>query len=157
MSVKFARRVASQILGRGESSLRMRPESMDEIKKAITRDDIRKLIKDGAIVAAKPKWELHKPAKTEKRKKGRGKRRGSAKARQGRVWEKKVRSQRLLLRRLKLMGKVDRPMFKKYYLLVKGNAFADKKSLLLHLADDGVKVNDEEIKQINEFARNAYR
>lgn len=157
MSVKFAKRIAAQVLGRGENALRLRPESIDDIKKAITRDDVRKLIKDGAIVALKPKSELHKPLKVEKRRKGPGKRRGSANARRGRVWEKKVRSQRVLLKRLKLMGKVDREMFKRYYLLVKGNAFADKRSLLLHLSDDGIRVSDDELKQINEFARSAYR
>ncbi len=157
MSVKFTKRIASQILGRGENALRLRPESMDEIKKAITRDDVRKLIKDGAVVAVKPRYELHKSTKTEKRKRGRGKRRGSAKARRGRVWEKKVRAQRFVLKRLKTAGKIDNATFKRYYLLVKGNAFADKRSLLLHLSDEGIKVSDEEVKQINELAKGAYR
>lgn len=156
MSVKFAKRVASQILGRGENALKLRPESMDDIKKAITRDDVRKLIKDGVIIALKPKYELHKPAKTERKKRGRGRRRGSANARHGRTWEKKVRSQRLVLRQLRIMGKVDSPTFKRYYLLVKGNAFPDKRSLLLHLSDDGIKVSEEEVKQINDVAKSAY-
>jgi large subunit ribosomal protein L19e len=156
MSVKFSKRVASQILGRGQNALKFRPESMEEIRKAITRDDVRKLIESGAIVAIKPKAELHPKTRREARKRGPGKRRGSANARRGRVWEKKVRSQRLLLKRLKLMGKLDNANFKKYYLLVKGNAFPDKRSLLLHLSDDGIKVSDEEVKQINEYARSTY-
>lgn len=156
MSIKFTKRVASQILGRGENALRMRPESMEEIRKAITRDDVRKLIQSGAVTAIKPKWELHKPAKQEKRKRGRGKRRGSAKARRGRVWEKKVRSQRLLIKRLKYMKKVDNATFKRYYLLIKGNQFPDKRSLLLHLSDEGIKVSEDELKQINEYAKSAY-
>jgi large subunit ribosomal protein L19e len=156
MSVKFAKRIASQILGRGENALRLRPESMDEIKKAITRDDVRKLIESGAIVAVKPKSELHKRAKVERRKRGIGKRKGSAKARRGRVWEKKVRSQRFLLKRLKLMKKIDNPTFKRYYLLIKGNAFPDKRSLLLHLSDEGIKISEDEVKQINEQAKKTY-
>ncbi len=157
MSVKFSRRAASQILGRGENALKLRPESMEEIRKAITRDDVRKLIESGAIVAIKPKSELHKKAKSEHRKRGPGKRRGSLNARRGRVWEKKVRSQRLLLKRLKLMKKLDNQTFKRYYLLAKGNAFPDKRSLLLHLSDEGIKVSEEELKQINEYARSTYR
>jgi large subunit ribosomal protein L19e len=142
MSVKFTKRIASQLLGRGETSLWIKPDSIEEAKKAITRDDVRKLIKDGVIVAEKPKAELHKKRHVERRKRGAGKRKGSAGARRGRTWEKKIRSQRMLLKRLKLMGKVDNTRFKRYYLLVKGNAFADKRSLLLHLSDDGIKVNE---------------
>jgi large subunit ribosomal protein L19e len=153
MSIKFAKRVASEILERGENSLRMRPESIEDIKKAITRDDVRKLIKEGAIVAIKPKHELHKKHAEERRKRGAGKRKGRYNARRGRVWEKKVRSQRLLLQRLKTMGKIDNNFFKRYYLLIKGNAFPDKRSLLLHLSDDGIKISDDEIKQINDYAK----
>ena len=122
MSVKFTKRVASQILGRGENSIRLTPEVMEDIRKAITRDDVRKLLKDGAVTAIKPKSELHPKFKIEVRRHGAGKRKGSSKARRGRTWEKKVRSQRMLLERLKLMGKVDNTTYKRYYLLVKGNA-----------------------------------
>ncbi len=157
MSVKFTKRAAAEILGRGESAIWMKPTFMEEVKKALTRDDVRKLIKDGVIVAVKPKDEIHKKAKIEKRKRGHGKRKGSLKARQGRVWEKKVRSQRFLLKRLKQIGKVDNATFKRYYLLIKGNAFPDKRSLLLHLSDDGIKLTEEETKQMNEYAKTAYK
>lgn len=157
MSVKLAKRIASEELGRGEAAIRIRPESLEDIRKAITRDDIRRLIKEGAITAVKPKSELHKKAKREKRRRGAGKRKGTLNARRGRTWEKKVRSQRVLLRRLKEIGKVDRRVFRKYYLLVKGNAFPDKRSLLLHLSDDGIKVGEEEMKQVNEYIKGRYR
>lgn len=154
MSIKFTKRVASELLNRGENSIRIRPESIEEVKKAITRDDVRKLIKDGVIVAIKPHRELYKKPKKEGRKKrGIGKRKGTAKARRGRTWERQVRSQRLLLGRLKATAKIDNSVFKRYYLLIKGNAFPDKRSLLLHLSDDGIKVSDEELKQINEYVK----
>jgi large subunit ribosomal protein L19e len=157
MSVKFVKRAASEILGRGKNAIRFRPEGMEDIKKAITRDDVRRLIKDGTVIALKPRYELHKKAVIE-RSKGIGKRKGTAKARIGRgVWEKKTRSQRLLLNQLKMMGKFDNTTFKRYYLLVKGNAFPDKKSLLLHLSDDGIKVSDDEVKKINDYAKSMYK
>ena len=157
MSIKFTKKVAAEVLGRGQSALRIKPASLEDIKKAITRDDVRKLVKDGAIFALKPKSELHKKSANEHRKRGPGKRKGSAKARLGRKWEKKVRSQRILLKRLKLMGKVDNTAFKRYYLLVKGNAFPDKRSLLLHLSDEGIKVSDEELKQVNDYVKSTYK
>lgn len=157
MSVKFSKRVASELLNRGENAIRMRPDSMEEIGKAITRDDVRKLIKDGSIVALKPKHELYPRVVEEKRKRGKGKRKGSANARRGRTWEKKIRSQRLVLRRLKEINKIDNVMFKRYYLLIKGNAFPDKRSLLLHLSDDGIKLSEEETKQLNEYSKEMHR
>ncbi len=156
MSIKFAKRVASQILGRGENALKLRPQGLEEVKKAITRDDVRRLIKDGTIVAVKEKSELHKKT-THERSRGTGKRRGTAKARRGRTWEKKTRSQRIVLKQLKMMGKFDNTTFKRYYLLVKGNAFADKRSLLLHLSDDGIKVSEQELNKINEHMKSLYK
>jgi large subunit ribosomal protein L19e len=157
MSVKFTKRVASELLNRGENAIRMRPDAMEEIGKAITRDDVRRLIKDGSVMALKTKHELYPKVHEEKRKRGHGKRKGSANARRGRTWEKKVRSQRLVLRRLKDIKKIDNVMFKRYYLLIKGNAFADKRSLLLHLSDDGIKLSEEELKKLNEYSKAMYR
>jgi large subunit ribosomal protein L19e len=157
MSVKFTKRVAAELMGRGVNAIRMNPNNMEDINKAITRDDVRKLIKDGAVIALKPKHELYPRVVEEKRKRGKGKRKGSANARKGRTWEKKVRSQRLVLRRLKDIKKIDNVVFKRYYLLIKGNAFPDKRSLLLHLSDDGIKMSDEELKQLSEYSKAMYR
>ncbi len=157
MSVKFTKRVAAELMGRGVNAIRMNPNNMEDINKAITRDDVRKLIKDGAVIALKPKHELYPRVVEEKRKRGKGKRKGSANARKGRTWEKKVRSQRLVLRRLKDIKKIDNVVFKRYYLLIKGNAFPDKRSLLLHLSDDGIKMSEEELRQLNEYSKAMYR
>ena len=47
MTIKFARRVAAEITKRGVNSIRIAPTKMEDVKKAMTRDDVRKLIKDG--------------------------------------------------------------------------------------------------------------
>lgn len=154
MSIKLTRRVAAELLGSGERAVRILPSALEEAKKAITRDDVRRLIKDGSVYKAK---RAEHKTKKEKRKKGTGKKKGTAKARQGRQWERRIRAQRRLLQRLKAMGKIDTKTFNKYYLLAKGNIFADKRSLLLHLSDEGVKVSDEELKQIDEYVRGLYR
>lgn len=158
MSVRLTKRVASSILNRGESAIKIREGSIDDAKKAITRDDVRNLIKSGAIYAVKKKREVYKRVKPVKKKRGTGKRKGSNKARLGgSPWKKKARSQRMLLQRLRAMGKIDGAVFRKYYLHVKGNVFPDKRSLLLHLEDDGIKVSEEELKKINEYVRGTYR
>lgn len=163
MGVKFVRRIASEMLKRGESSIRINVNSKEEIEKAMTREDVRKLLKSGSVFALKEKRNISRNSKElkKRRQKGRsrgtGRRRGTGKARQGRLWKKKARSQRFLLVRLKSMGRIDRETFRRYYTLVKGNSFADKASLLLHMSEEGIKVNEAELKEINEQARKRYK
>ena len=162
MSLKFAKRAASGIMGRGINAVRINPNSIADAEKAITKDDVRRLIKSGGIFAIKEKHNLSTRSKilrakrAEGRRRGAGRRKGTHKARLGRVWEKKVRSQRLLLKVLKGNRMIENKVYKEYYGLVKGNAFPDKASLLLHLRDDGIKLSEEQMKQVNEQIRKSY-
>ncbi len=163
MTIKFVRRVAAKLANRGENAMRINPSSMEEVKKAMTREDVRKLLKDGAVFALKEKHNLSLSSKElkERRAKGRsrgpGRRKGTRKARRGSPWIKKVRAQRLLLKKLRSMGKIDKQKFNTYYMLVKGGTYSDKGQLLLHLNEDGVTLNDAERKEIAEHAKNAYK
>ncbi len=162
MTVKFAKRAAGQILGRGISAIRIRPSSFTDVDKAITRDDIRRLIGSGDIYALPAKRNISARSKvlhqkrSEGRMRGPGNRRGTRKARQGRTWEKKVRSQRFFLKQLKAMKKIDTGKFNQLYGLVKGNVYADKQSLIIHLRDEGVELSEEELKQMKEQAKKQY-
>ncbi|MGC8547756.1 MAG: 50S ribosomal protein L19e [Candidatus Micrarchaeia archaeon] len=162
MTIKFVKRVAGELLHRGENAIKIKESARSDAEKALTKDDVRKLIKDGSVYAELPKHNLslHGKLLRQKRAKGRkrgyGKRKGTAKARAGKVWERKVRSQRLLLKRLKEIGKINTKTFDKFYASIKGNAFPDKRSLLLHLSDEGVKVSDEELKQIEDYIKKNY-
>lgn len=51
MSLKIQKRLASDVLKIGEGRVWMDPERFEDIGIAITRDDIRALIHDGAIKA----------------------------------------------------------------------------------------------------------
>lgn len=163
MTIKFTRRIASEIMKRGESSIRINPSGIDDAKKAMTREDVRTLIKNGGVYAIKKKHNVSMNSKLLKirRSKGRGrgpgKRKGTLNARRGNTWIKKVRSQRSLLNRLKLMGKLDNVSFNKYYMLVKGNSFPDKASLILHIREDGINLKDEDIKTIQEYMKSQYK
>ncbi|MEM3781567.1 MAG: 50S ribosomal protein L19e [Candidatus Micrarchaeaceae archaeon] len=162
MTIKFAKRAAAEILGRGESAIRIKTSSLPDASKALTRDDVRNLIKQGSIYAVPKKHNksMHGKLLKIKREKGRrrgpGRRSGTAKARTGMTWERKIRAQRKLLQQLRQINKIDSKTFRHFYLLAKGNSFPDKRSLLLHLSDEGIKVSDDELKQIEERIRKAY-
>ncbi len=163
MSLRFARRAASEMLERGVSAIRFKPSAKSDIEKAITRDDIRKLITDGSIYPLPEKHNISANSKImrkkreEGRRRGLGRRKGTLKARTGSRWEKKVRSQRIMLRKLREMQKLDNKSFHRFYKLIKGNAFADKASLLLHLRDEGIKISDEEVAKISESMKAMYK
>lgn len=164
MTLEFAKRIAAQVLKRGESAIRFKPGSTIEIAKALTREDIKRLIKDGSIVALPAKHNLSQRSKilkqkrSEGRKRGPGRRKGTVKARSGGMtWEKKVRSQRVFLNQLREAQKLDKKAFRKFYLLVKGNAFVSKASMLLHMKEEGIIVTPAEVEKMNENIRNTYK
>lgn len=163
MTVQFTKRIAAELLGRGESAVRINPIALDKASKAMTREDVKRLITDGSVYALKAKHNLSlssrllRARRAKGRSRGQGRRRGTDKARQGRRWEKKVRSQRLLLKQLKLTGKIDKRVFRNYYMLIKGNSFPDKASLLRHLEETGIKVSAEELAKMNETIARMYK
>ena len=69
MSVKLTRRIASRLMGRGESKIRIKKDAMGDAGKAITADDVRAMIKDGRIYAIKEKHNLSLRSKVARLKK----------------------------------------------------------------------------------------
>lgn len=163
MTIEFTKRIAAELLKRGESKVRINAMALEKASKAMTREDVKRLIQDGSVYALKEKHNLSLSSKKLKlrrakgRSRGQGRRKGSDKARQGRTWEKKVRSQRLFLKQLKLTGKIDKAVFRKYYMLIKGNSFPDKASLLRRLEEGGTKVSPEEVTAMNETIGKMYK
>ncbi len=73
MNLKTQRRIAAKILKVGINRVRFDPEMLTEIKEAITKSDIRSLIKKGAIMA----MHYHSQSRFRVRKKLEQKRKGS--------------------------------------------------------------------------------
>ena len=163
MSTKFAKRAAAEILGRGITAIRIKKGSFSDVSGALTKEDIRKFISSGAIYALKEKHNLSlnskklKKLRAEGRRRGTGRRKGTRKTRTGRKWEKKVRSQRVLLKEVKKLGVIDNKNYNEFYRHIKGNAYATKATLLLHMKEAGIKLADEDIKKINETIALRYR
>lgn len=138
--LKMQRRLASKLLKAGENRIVFNNEMLEEVKEAITREDIRVLIKKGAI-KAKPKKGVSR-ARAKKsheqqkkgRKRGQGKRKGSKKARtpKKRAWINKIRPQRAFLQMLKKKGKINNTQFRKLYRLAKAGFFRSRRHLKLY-------------------------
>jgi large subunit ribosomal protein L19e len=155
MSIKLTRRIAAELMGRGVSKVRIKPDRTEDAKKSITREDVRAMITSGGVYALpiKHNQSIYSKELRIKRNKGRargpGRRKGSANARMSLTYQKKIRGQRRVLSSLKQEKVIDNILFKKYYKLIKGGNFQTKAQLLAHLtAVGGVKIEQQKLEQM---------
>jgi len=123
--------MAAEVLGVGEGRVWIDPERLEDVEAAITREDIRRLIHEGAIRKLKEKGVSRARARIlhEKKKKGRrrgaGSRSGSRKARAKlkRAWVEKIRALRRRLRKLKEKRVITTRVYRQLYLKAKSGVF----------------------------------
>jgi len=131
MNLKPQRRMAADILKCGENRVYFDPYLVEDISLAITREDIRNLIKQG-VIQKKYKKGISKQRKNlrhERKKKGRarglGKRKGTKHARtpKKRAWIKRIRPLRRELRKLRDRKLITVANYRKLYKNAKGGMF----------------------------------
>ncbi len=137
MSIATVRRIASKLLGVGESRVRFVPDELESIKTAITRSDVSNLISQKSITVIPVKG---KRTIVRKRKRGRAHKRGRSTRNQKEVWMEKVRAQRKYLRELVSGGSVDRKWKRMLYGKVKSGIFKNKKTLYAYLKENNLVV-----------------
>ena len=145
VDVKFQRRLAAEIFKCGEDRVWMDPNALEEIKEAVTKEDIRFLIKRGLIKKipkrgiSRGRINYLRMQKEKGRRKGPGSRKGKKYARYPRKlrWIKSIRGIRRTLKDLRDSDKIDSPTYRKFYRLAKGGTFKSKNHLLMHMRMEG--------------------
>jgi len=137
MNLASQKQLAAKIMKAGASRVRFDPERLEDVSGALTREDIRGLIKSGAI-KAKPKKgnsrgriRFKKEQREKGRSKGHGRRTGKKKARTPakKIWIGKVRALREELRKMKAEKVIEGGMYRKLYRQIKGNLFQSRRHL----------------------------
>ncbi|MEM0134833.1 MAG: 50S ribosomal protein L19e [Thermoplasmatales archaeon] len=140
------KRMAASILKAGKSRIWMDTKSIDDIAEAVTRDDIRKLIKRNVIQKrtakgnSRARFKIAKAQRNKGRRKGQGSRKGTKNARdpRKRKWVRSIRSMRNALKEMRDSGKITPTDYRVFYKKIKGGALRSKNALLLHMREEGV-------------------
>ena len=129
MTLRMQRRIAAKVLGIGENKVWMNPLRINEIKEAITKQDILDLIKDGAI---KAREITGRKAVVRRKKKGKGSKKGRVK-RSKKDYMMKIRKLRKFLKLLKEKSLLDAPEIKYLRTLSKSGHFKSQRHLKEHI------------------------
>lgn len=141
--MNLQKRIAAKILNCSPKKVKLDTTKLTDIKEAITRADVRNLLKKGTITHETDKGISHGryrealKARRKGRRRGTGSRKGAATARMPRkqAWINTIRAQRAFLKRVKkhITTQVYRTMYRK----TKGGFFRSERHLKLYLEEQG--------------------
>jgi large subunit ribosomal protein L19e len=141
MNLSNQKILAAKAAGVGIERVVLVPERIEEIKDAITKADIRTLIKSGAIKILNTRTPSRGRAKVRHAQKLRGRRRGSSRRKGAsgartptkRAWINKIRLMRSTLKSLREQDKLSLQDYHQVYRRAKGGFFRDRGHMLFYL------------------------
>ena len=151
MKLTIQKRLAAEILKCGLGKVWLDTESDKEIKEAITKADIKSLIKKGLIAKKKLPQQSRARAralqiqKVKGRKSGKGSKKGKPNSRlKDKVkWIFKIRALRILLKELKDHERISTSNYRDLYSKAKGGYFRNKRHLKLYINEHKMMIQND--------------
>ncbi len=139
-TLKLQKKLAARIMHCGINKIWMDPDRLEDIKEAITSEDIKQLIKEKIIKKIKTAGIKSRAGKSRKKrkKKGRKRRIGKIKKRinkRKQDYVKSIRKLRNYLKSLRKLKKIDSKKFNKLKRLAKSGHLKNKKSIDEYLTE----------------------
>jgi len=151
MDLKKKKKMAAELLKCSKKKIVFDTNSLDEIKEAITKIDIKNLMKKKKIMLKDTKRKSNVRARIRKiqRRKGRqrgfGSRKGKKTARlsRKRIWINRIRIQRWLLKKLRNDKSIDNKIYQDLYLKAKGGFFRSRKHIMFYLDENRLLIKEK--------------
>jgi large subunit ribosomal protein L19e len=140
-NIASQKRMAADMLKCGTTRIKVTPSK--EVDEALTREDVRILIRKGMIKKIRKKGSSRAAArkilaqKKKGRRKGAGSRKGKIRARmpKKKQWMITVKTLRSVIRDLRDSGRIERSDYRKLYRRVKGGMFRNRKHIMLYIKE----------------------
>ena len=156
MDLKNQRRMASEILKCGVNRVYMNPNNVEDISEAVTRGDVRRLVKEG-VIKARPvagistgRKKARMAQKEVGKRKGHGSRKGSKYARfpKKRRWINTIRPIRRTLKEYRMGGYISSETYRLYYRHASGGMFRSISHMKSHMNSEKafIKLPEQEVK-----------
>lgn len=137
VDLRNQRRMAADLLKCGVNRVKIESDRIEDVAEAVTKSDVRGLIKDGAIKArqkrgiSRARIRHVAEQKRKGKRKGHGSRKGTKHARKSkkRRWIQTIRPMRQMLREYRDQGRITPSTYRKFYLHAKGGMFKSKAHL----------------------------
>ena len=151
MNLRSKRRIVSDLLGVGKDRVWFDEERADDIKAAITRDDLRMLLREGAVRVKQKQGISRFRAKKNAKQKAKGRRKGAG-SRKGKptarlsgkdVWMTKIRTLRKFFTEMRDRGTITQKTYSVLRRKAKGGLFRSKRHVKLYLEDQKLFVKED--------------
>jgi len=146
MNLATKRRIAAEVLKVGKGRVWFDSDRLSEIKEAITKADIRRLVQDLAIQAkpvtgnSRSRIRNTKEQTRKGTRKGPGSRKGTKRARLSKkdAWMAKIRAQRNFLKRVKEKKLLETKTYRDVYNKCRGGFFRSVRHMRVYMTDHGL-------------------
>ena len=152
MQITNQKKMAAQLLKCGVHRVWINPSYLDQVAQSVQKEDIREAIDNGWIKAKAIKGTsrvraLKRASQKQKgRRKGQGKRSGTANARNPRKqrWIATIRAQRRTLKEMREEGILERSQYRHYYLKAKGGSYRSISHMKAQMGVEGISLGGEQ-------------